>query len=264
MELDKKYKIEEVVDEDHSSEMVRYVHISKNRIIASDGAMLASVPCATAKGDHLGPVTVGAMAYARGHDGDCLVLHLIDGKTAVAFDSSQMARSLESTATAKGEQLDMFRRDTDKVPQLSKIGEEMIPPQRFEDILLRINPKRLLTLAKALGSNEAVTLRLTPGENGRVLDAIRVEADKDAYGVIMPMRVDNDDAPTFTVAADAADEDLIDQAIAIIHETQRASVSSIQRRLRIGYTRAAKIMDVLEARGIVGPVRGSDPREILK
>ena len=59
------------------------------------------------------------------------------------------------------------------------------------------------------------------------------------------------------------DEDILNQSIAIIRETQRASTSSLQRRLRIGYTRAARIMDVLEERGSVGPPRGSDPREIL-
>jgi len=61
----------------------------------------------------------------------------------------------------------------------------------------------------------------------------------------------------------AEDESLLEQSIQIIRETRRASTSSLQRRLRIGYTRAARIMDVLEERGIVGPARGSDPREIL-
>ncbi len=59
------------------------------------------------------------------------------------------------------------------------------------------------------------------------------------------------------------DDELIEMAIQIIRETHRASTSSLQRRLRIGYTRAARVMDVLEERGIVGPARGSDPREIL-
>ena len=62
---------------------------------------------------------------------------------------------------------------------------------------------------------------------------------------------------------DAEDDQLIEMAVQIIRETQRASTSSLQRRLRIGYTRAARIMDVLEERGLVGPARGSDPREIL-
>ena len=59
------------------------------------------------------------------------------------------------------------------------------------------------------------------------------------------------------------DDELIGQAVEIIRETRRASTSSLQRRLRIGYTRAARIMDILEERGIIGPPRGSDPREIL-
>ena len=65
-------------------------------------------------------------------------------------------------------------------------------------------------------------------------------------------------------AVDAGEEDeLLSQAVEIIKETHRASTSSLQRRLRIGYTRAARIMDILEERGIIGPPKGSDPREIL-
>jgi S-DNA-T family DNA segregation ATPase FtsK/SpoIIIE len=49
------------------------------------------------------------------------------------------------------------------------------------------------------------------------------------------------------------DEDLIQQCIEVIRSEQKASVSLMQRRLRLGYTRAARIMDELELRGIVGP-----------
>jgi S-DNA-T family DNA segregation ATPase FtsK/SpoIIIE len=59
------------------------------------------------------------------------------------------------------------------------------------------------------------------------------------------------------------DEELIEKSIEVIRQTKRASVSMLQRRLRIGYTRAARIMDLLEERGIVGPGTGSEPREIL-
>jgi S-DNA-T family DNA segregation ATPase FtsK/SpoIIIE len=62
---------------------------------------------------------------------------------------------------------------------------------------------------------------------------------------------------------EGVDDELLEQCVQIIRETRRASTSSLQRRLRIGYTRAARIMDILEERGIVGPPRGSDPREIL-
>ncbi|MCL4177997.1 MAG: DNA translocase FtsK [Verrucomicrobia bacterium] len=59
------------------------------------------------------------------------------------------------------------------------------------------------------------------------------------------------------------DEDLIQQCIEIIRSEQKASVSLLQRRLRLGYTRAARIMDELENRGIVGPGKGAEPRDIL-
>ncbi len=59
------------------------------------------------------------------------------------------------------------------------------------------------------------------------------------------------------------DEDLIQQCIEVIRTEQKASVSLLQRRLRLGYTRAARIMDDLEARGIVGPSKGAEPRDIL-
>jgi S-DNA-T family DNA segregation ATPase FtsK/SpoIIIE len=64
---------------------------------------------------------------------------------------------------------------------------------------------------------------------------------------------------------DACDEDesLIEQCIDVIRSEQKASVSLMQRRLRLGYTRAARIMDELERRGIVGPGKGAEPRDIL-
>lgn len=59
------------------------------------------------------------------------------------------------------------------------------------------------------------------------------------------------------------DEDLIQDCIEVIRSEQKASVSLLQRRLRLGYTRAARIMDELENRGIVGPSKGAEPRDIL-
>ena len=59
------------------------------------------------------------------------------------------------------------------------------------------------------------------------------------------------------------DEELIEQCIEVIRSEQKASVSLLQRRLKIGYGRAARIMDVLEERGYVGPSKGAEPRDIL-
>lgn len=63
-------------------------------------------------------------------------------------------------------------------------------------------------------------------------------------------------------AADEADE-LLPAAIDVVMETGQASVSMLQRRLKLGYSRAARIVDEMETRGIVGPFEGSKPRQLL-
>jgi len=59
------------------------------------------------------------------------------------------------------------------------------------------------------------------------------------------------------------DEELVTKCLEIIRQENRASTSMLQRRLKLGYTRAARVMDILEQRGIVGPKDGAKDREIL-
>jgi len=56
---------------------------------------------------------------------------------------------------------------------------------------------------------------------------------------------------------------LVEKCLEIIRQEKRASTSMLQRRLRLGYTRAARVVDILERRGILGPGDGAKPREIL-
>jgi S-DNA-T family DNA segregation ATPase FtsK/SpoIIIE len=65
------------------------------------------------------------------------------------------------------------------------------------------------------------------------------------------------------VARDEHVDELFDQAVQIVVDAKQASVSLLQRRMRIGYTRAARLIDTMEAKGIVGPYEGSKPREVL-
>ena len=62
---------------------------------------------------------------------------------------------------------------------------------------------------------------------------------------------------------DQEKDELFDEAVRVVMETGVASASTLQRRLRLGYTRAARIIDQMEAERIVGPHRGSKPRDIL-
>lgn len=62
---------------------------------------------------------------------------------------------------------------------------------------------------------------------------------------------------------DEVDDDLYEAARAAVEEAGRASTSYLQRKLKIGYSRAARLMDVLEAKGVIGAADGSKPREVL-
>jgi S-DNA-T family DNA segregation ATPase FtsK/SpoIIIE len=97
----------------------------------------------------------------------------------------------------------------------------------------------------------------------RLVDYIRAQAGPE-YEVEIKEKLEKADTRSgASDDGDGVDDALLEQCIQVIRETRRASTSSLQRRLRIGYTRAARIMDILEERGVVGPPRGSDPREIL-
>ncbi|WP_407649745.1 DNA translocase FtsK [Thermaerobacillus caldiproteolyticus] len=63
--------------------------------------------------------------------------------------------------------------------------------------------------------------------------------------------------------SDEFDDELYDEAVQLVIEMQSASVSMLQRRFRIGYNRAARLIDAMEARGVVGPYEGSKPRAVL-
>lgn len=62
---------------------------------------------------------------------------------------------------------------------------------------------------------------------------------------------------------DEENDELYDTAVKIVAQTRQASISMIQRKLRIGYNRAARMIEMMEIRGIVGPADGSKPREVL-
>jgi S-DNA-T family DNA segregation ATPase FtsK/SpoIIIE len=62
---------------------------------------------------------------------------------------------------------------------------------------------------------------------------------------------------------DGEQDPLYDEAVRIVTESRRASVSGVQRRLKIGYNRAARLVESMEAAGLVGPLQSNGSREVL-
>lgn len=95
-------------------------------------------------------------------------------------------------------------------------------------------------------------------EDGEVEEVVR-----QAKELGNPHYIVLEDPKAAAAQGDPEDEALMDEAWQIITESQKASASYLQRRLRIGYNRAARIIEAFEAKGWIGPQSGSKPREIL-
>src|SRR5579859_5445236 len=103
---------------------------------------------------------------------------------------------------------------------------------------------------------------ITDAEIQSVVDFIARQA-KPSYEVEIHQQLSKPSASFDEEGGIDEDEEIIQQCIEVIRSEQKASVSLLQRRLRLGYGRAARIMDELENRGIVGPSKGAEPRDIL-
>ena len=96
---------------------------------------------------------------------------------------------------------------------------------------------------------------------GRLVDFVSAQSPP-AFDLAMHEKTANASAAPDEDVTDE-DEELVEKCLEIIRQEKRASTSLLQRRLRLGYTRAARIVDILEQRGILGPGEGAKPREIL-
>lgn len=86
-------------------------------------------------------------------------------------------------------------------------------------------------------------------------DAEPVESYEDGEG-------DGDDAETAATGIDA-DDPIIAEATSIVRAENKATAALLQRRMNVGYAKAARILDTLEELGVIGPFNGSEPREVL-
>jgi S-DNA-T family DNA segregation ATPase FtsK/SpoIIIE len=104
---------------------------------------------------------------------------------------------------------------------------------------------------------------VSDAEIGRVTSHWRDQIDDPHYDLGIVESDEDGAAPVDDLTDDDADR-LLSDAVDVIREYDRASASLLQRRLRVGYARAARIIDQLEARGYVGPFDGSNARQVLR
>ena len=102
---------------------------------------------------------------------------------------------------------------------------------------------------------------LSDEEVHRVVDFLKQQA-KPVYDMDI-LKPREEDAEEGGAPANDFHDEFYDQAVAIVCDTRQASVSYIQRRLQIGYNRAARMVEQMEREGIVGPTNGAKPREVL-
>lgn len=108
---------------------------------------------------------------------------------------------------------------------------------------------------------------ITEEETKNVVDYLKKQSDAQTLDSISFDEKNNEaggaDAFFSAVADDEDEDDLYEDAKQAVIEAGKASTSYIQRKLRVGYSRAARLMDLLEERGVIGPQDGAKPREIL-
>ena len=112
------------------------------------------------------------------------------------------------------------------------------------------------------GRDKAVRLQGTwtsDGEMHRVTDFVRGQGTPEFITEIK----EKIESKKVDMPEMGEDNELLDKAMEVLRSTKRASTSSLQRRLRIGYNRAANLMDLLEEKGIIGPPTETGPRDIL-
>ena len=119
-------------------------------------------------------------------------------------------------------------------------------------------------LLRPVGSSKLQRIQgayITEDEVARLTDAWRAQGEPDYEEELLEGRVEAAEETDGEFSPDQ--DDLLEEAIRLVAQTQTASVSMVQRRLRVGYTRAGRLIDMLERRGVISGYEGSKPRQVL-
>ena len=120
-------------------------------------------------------------------------------------------------------------------------------------------------LFKPIDENHPVRLQgsfISDDDVERIVSFIKAQADADYDESFDPGEVSETEGESGT--GDEGGDPLFEEAKALVIETQKASASMIQRRLSVGFNRATRLMEELEAAGVIGPAEGTKPRKVLQ
>ena len=118
-----------------------------------------------------------------------------------------------------------------------------------------------------IGANKPVRVQgafITDEELNRIVDFIKKQSIPPAFAEeVTTQELNGDKKNNAKEEEDSQEDELFQDAVQLAMDTRQASASMLQRKFRIGYTRAARLLDTMEERGIIGPAEGSKPRTLI-
>jgi len=220
------------------------------------------------------PVDEGAMPYIV-----IVIDELSDLMMVAARDVEALVVRLAQKARAVGIHL-VLATQRPSVDVITGLIKANIPARVGFTVASQVDSRTILDQAgaeKLLGQGDMLLLApsmskpkrlqgawVTDEEVHRVNDHLRAQSEPQYNDevVAQPVQLNARGGVMTSLDGDSSDE-LFDDAVQVVTEARKASTSLLQLRLRVGYARAARIMAEMEERGIIGPARGSKPREVL-
>lgn len=201
-----------------------------------------------------------------------IVDELADLMMVAASDVEDAIARLAQMARAAGIHL-IIATQRPSVDVITGVIKANIPSRIAFGVSSQVDSRTILDMAgaeKLLGRGDMLYMPMGASKPIRVQGAFM--SDQEVEAIVNYVRGQGQAEYDESLVPEVGDEvqeteevqdELFDQAVQIVLEAKQASVSLLQRRMRVGYTRAARLIDSMEARGIVGPYEGSKPREVL-
>lgn len=201
-----------------------------------------------------------------------IVDELADLMMVAANDVEDAICRLAQMARAAGIHL-IIATQRPSVDVITGVIKANIPSRIAFGVSSQVDSRTILDMAgaeKLLGRGDMLFMPMGASKPVRVQGAFLSDQEVEAVVHFVSSQgeavYDESIVPEVEEAGDDSDEpqdELYEQAVQIVLEAKQASVSLLQRRMRVGYTRAARLIDYMESKGVIGPYEGSKPREVL-